>query len=652
MFMSSSKQTNEASRLSEERYRTLFELSPAAVYTCDSSGVIQEFNRYAAELWGREPVLGDTGERFCGSSTLFHPDGRVLLHEQCPMAQVVSGKISEVRDAEVLIGRPDGSRVAVVVNVHPLKNERGEIAGAVNCFYDITERKHMEEALRESEIRYRRLFESAKDGILILDITSLRITDANPFMTKLLGYPHDEFLGKELWEIGFFRDKGASQAVYKELQQHGYVRYEHLPLETKNGKTAEVEFVSNVYQVGQQFVAQCNIRDISERSRIERKLHQQSEALADLHRRKDEFLAMLSHELRSPLAPISNAVHMLRLQPHEDRLQLQARSIIERQLTLLTRLVDDLMEVARITTGKVQLRHDRVTVSDIVEHAVESVRPLIDQQGHELTLSLPPQAIWLHADATRLEQVIVNLLTNAAKYTDRGGHVWLSVTQEGDECVLRVRDTGVGIAPELLPRIFDLFAQGERSLARSHGGLGIGLALVQKLVEMHRGEVEVLSVLGHGSEFIVRLPMMLSPAQQMLAVPVETAQPTTRSLRVLVVDDNVDMVESLAMLVKSQGHDVRASRDGSATLQAALDYRPEVILLDIGLPGLDGYQVAEQIRKQAALRGVVLVALTGYGQEADRQRSLEAGFDHHLVKPMDFSKLQKIFEIVSGSPSS
>ena len=652
MIISSSKQTNEASRLSEERYRALFELSPAAVYTCDASGVIQEFNRYAAELWGREPVLGDTAGRFCGSFRMFNPDGSVLPNEQCPMAQVVSGKISEVRDAEVVIGRPDGSRVAVAVNIHPLKNERGEIAGAVNCFYDITERKYAEEALRESEIRYRRLFESAKDGILILDISTLRITDANPFMTKLLGYSHDEFLGKELWEIGFFRDKGASQAVYRELQQHGYVRYEHLPLETNNGRTAEVEFVSNVYQVGQQSVAQCNIRDISERSRIERKLHQQSEALADLHRRKDEFLAMLSHELRSPLAPIANAVHMLRLQRHEDPLQQQARSIIERQLTQLTRLVDDLMEVSRITTGKVQLRHDRVAMSDIVKHAVESVRPLIDQQGHELTMSLPPQPIWLHADAARLEQVIVNLLTNAAKYTDRGGHLWLSLKQEGDECVLRVRDTGVGIAPELLPRIFDLFAQGERSLARSHGGLGIGLALVQKLVEMHRGQVEVLSVLGHGSEFIVRLPIMLSPAQQMLAAPVETAQQTTRPLRVLVVDDNTDMVESLAMLVKSQGHDVRTSRDGSTTLQAALDYGPEVILLDIGLPGLDGYQVAEQIRKQEVLRGVVLVALTGYGQEAHRQRSREAGFDHHLVKPVVFTKLQHIFEIVSESASS
>jgi len=651
MSANSPKRPNQVLRLSEERYRVLFELSPAAVYTCDASGVIQEFNRCAAELWGREPALGDSEERFCGSFKMFDPDGHFLRHEQCPMAQVISGKISEIRDAEMRIGRPDGSRITVVVNIRPLKNELGEVAGAVNCFYDITERKHIEEALRESEIRYRRLFESAKDGILILDISTLRITDANPFMTKLLDYSHDEFLGKELWEIGFFRDKGASQAVYRDLQQHGYVRYEHLPLETRDGKTAEVEFVSNVYQVGQQFVAQCNIRDISERGRIERVLQQQASALADLHRRKDEFLAMLSHELRSPLAPIANAVHMLRLQTHEEPLQQQARSIIERQLAQLTRLVDDLMEVSRITTGKVQLRLDRVAMNEIVERAVDTVRPLIDQHGHDLTVSLSPQPVWLHADAARLEQVIVNLLTNAAKYTDRGGHLWLGAEQEGDECVLRVRDTGVGIAPELLPGIFDLFTQGERSLARSHGGLGIGLALVQRLVEMHQGRVEVLSVLGHGSEFIVHLPMMPSPAQQP-PVRVGTAQQTTRSLRVLAVDDNIDTIESLAMLVKLQGHDVRTSRDGSTTLQAALEYRPEVILLDIGLPGLNGYQVARQLRRQAPLQGVVLIALTGYGQEADRQRSREAGFDHHLVKPVDFSKLQTIFEIVSESASS
>ena len=343
---------------------------------------------------------------------------------------------------------------------------------------DITERKQAEVAVQTSEVRYRRLFETAKDGILILDANTLKIIDANPFMTELLGYSHDEFLGKELWEIGLFGDKsGESSRLPRTARER---LYPLRPLAARNqdtGKRVEVEFVSNVYQVDHRPVAQCNIRDISERSRLERQMKEQAAALADLHRRKDEFLAMLSPTNSATLLPPSlNAVHLLRLQKSENPIQQQARAIIERQVGQLTHLVDDLLEVSRITTGRVQLRQERVAVSGIVERAVETVRPLIDQRKHELTVSLPPQPIWLYADAARLEQVVVNLLTNAAKYTDEGGHIWLTVQQEGDECVLRVRDTGVGIAPELLPHIFDLFTQAERSLDRSQGGLGIGLA--------------------------------------------------------------------------------------------------------------------------------------------------------------------------------
>ncbi len=515
---------------------------------------------------------------------------------------------------------------------------------------DITERRHAEVAVQTSEVRYRRLFQTAKDGILILDADTLKIIDANPFMSELLGYSHDEFMDKELWEIGLFGDKGASQAAYEELQANGYIRYDHLPLETKDGKRAEVEFVSNVYQVDHRKIAQCNIRDISERSRLERKTIEQAEALADLHRRKDEFLAMLSHELRNPLAPLLNAVHLLRLRNNEDRLQQQAHGIIERQVTQLTRLVDDLLEVSRITTGRVQLRLDRIVVSGIVERAMETARPLLEQRKHEVTVSVPPHPIWLYADAARMEQVLVNLLTNAAKYTDSGGRVWLTVEQQVDECVLRVRDTGVGIAPEFLPRIFDLFTQAERSLARSQGGLGIGLALVQRLVEMHRGKVEAYSALGQGSEFVVRLPVVLTPAP-LPSTQKETIESTGPSLRVLVVDDNEDAAASSAMLVQAAGHDVRTAHDGLAALQAALDYRPNVVLLDIGLPGLNGYEVAKRIRQQPALTGVVLVALTGYGQESDRQRALEAGFDDHLVKPTEFGKVKQILASVSEKPN-
>ena len=512
---------------------------------------------------------------------------------------------------------------------------------------DITERKQAEVAVQTSEVRYRRLFQTAKDGILILDANTLKIIDANPFMTELLGYSQDEFLGKELWEIGLFGDERASQAAYQELQEKGYIRYDHLPLKTKNGERAEVEFVSNIYQVDHRPVAQCNIRDISERRLLEKQITEQAGALSDLHRRKDEFLAMLSHELRNPLAPISNAVHLLRLQKGENPIQQQAREIIERQLGQLSRLVDDLLEISRITTGRVQLRQERVAMSGIVERAVESVRPLIDQHRHELTVSLSPQPLWLYADATRLEQVVVNLLNNAAKYTDDGGHIWLTVQQEDDACVLRVRDTGIGIAPELLPRIFDLFTQAARSLARSQGGLGIGLCLVHRLVEMHRGTVMAYSALGQGSEFVVRLPMMVSLAAQPPLPSQETAEPTGPSLRVLVVEDNVDAAQSLAMLLKVSGHQVRTAHTGPTGLEAALDYRPNVVLLDIGLPGMDGYEVAERIRQQPVLQNVMLVAMTGYGQDADRQRSQEVGFNAHLVKPVDFGMVLQILATVS-----
>ena len=266
-------------------------------------------------------------------------------------------------------------------------------------------------------------------------------------------------------------------------------------------------------------------------------------------------------------------------------------------------------------------------------------------------MSLPTQAIWLHADAARLEQVIVNLLTNAAKYTDQDGHIWLTLQQEGEEAVLRVRDTGVGIAPEILPRVFDLFTQADRSLDRSQGGLGIGLALVQRLVEMHGGSVAASSALGQGSEFVVRLPVVPPPEPQASSPRIETAPPPGPFLRVLVVDDNVDTVTTLALLVKESGHDVRTAFDGPTVLEAALDYRPNVVLLDIGLPGLDGFEVAKRLRQQPALQNAVLVAMTGYGQESDRRRSREAGFDHHLVKPGDLGKVLQILATVSKLPA-
>ncbi len=547
-----------------------------------------------------------------------------------------------IHDFEVEHNFPEIGQRCMLLNARKFPPESSNPKLILLAIEDVTDHKLAKAALNNSGIRYRRLFEAAKDGILILDAKTLKIIDSNPFMTDLLGYSHDEFFGKRLWEIGLFADKEASQAAYRELQKDGFIRYDHLPLESRNGQKVEVEFVSNVYAEDHQQVIQCNIRDITERCRLERQL-------ADLDRRKDEFLAMLSHELRNPLAPILNAVQLLQREADENSVQRKAHTIIERQVGQLTHLVDDLMEVSRTLTGRIQLRPEQVTVSGIVARAVETVRPLIDQRKHELTLSLPPEPIWLYADASRLEQVVTNLLTNAVKYTNEGGHIWLSARQEGDKAVLRVRDTGLGIAPAFLPHIFDLFSQAERTSDRSQGGLGIGLALAMRLVEMHEGTIAASSTLGQGSEFVVSLPADLStgPPKKTQRPATESARPLDAVLRVLIVDDNEDAATALELLLQQAGHSVRAAHTGPAGLAAAIEFLPDVMLLDIGLPELDGFEVAKRIRQQTALHDVVLVAMTGYGLEKERQRSREAGFDHHLVKPADFGTLEQILAAVS-----
>jgi PAS domain S-box-containing protein len=572
------------------------------------------------------------------------PALRKVLEEVLPHKQAF-------QDFEVEHDFPEIGRRTLLLNARCFEPLDSRTELILLAFEDITERRHSEAALLTSEARYRRLFETAKDGILILDARTGRITDANPFMTELLDFPHDEFLGKELWEIGLFSDISENQAAFRELQAKGYIRYDHLPLETRKRQKVEVEVVSNVYEVNHRKVIQCNIRDISERCRLERITQQQATTLADLHRRKDEFLAMLSHELRNPLAPILNAVHLLRLQGNENLIQHQARVIIERQVGQLSRLVDDLLEVSRITTGKVRLHRERLDLRGIVERAVETVRPAIDRRRHELSLCLPPEPVWLHVDPNRLEQVVVNLLNNACKYTDEGGRLGLTVGQEEDQVVLRLRDTGIGIAPDLLPHIFDLFTQADRSLDRSQGGLGIGLSLVQRLVELHGGTVQAFSAgLGQGSEFVVRLPVPPSGATMQDQQPEATADQPAPSWRVLVVEDNLDAAESIALLMRMSSHDVRVAHSGPAGLEAAVEYRPNVVLLDIGLPGMNGYEVARHLRQHAELKGVKLIAMTGYGRESDRQRSQEAGFDHHLVKPVNPLRVLELLATLTTQP--
>ncbi len=371
-----------------------------------------------------------------------------------------------------------------------------------------------------------------------------------------------------------------------------------------------------------------------------RLLHELKEA----DRRKDEFLATLAHELRNPLAPVRNAVHLLRLKGTDDPELRWSRDVIERQVDHLTRLIDDLLDISRITRNKLELRRQRLELTEIISGAVEASRPLIEECGHQLTVTLPEQPVYLDGDAVRLAQVFLNLLNNAAKYTERGGQIHLSADREGSDVVVSIKDNGMGIPAEILPRLFQIFFQVDRSLEKSQGGLGIGLSLVRRLVELHGGSVAALSDgAGQGSEFIVRLPVLLDPAPTKRHDPGTNGNGhATAAQRILVVDDNRDAANSLAMLLRLSGHDVHTAYDGLAGVEAAEWLRPDVVLLDIGMPKLNGYDACQRIRTQPWGRDIKLVALTGWGQEDDRARSLEAGFDGHLIKPVELNALRDL----------
>jgi PAS domain S-box-containing protein len=376
------------------------------------------------------------------------------------------------------------------------------------------------------------------------------------------------------------------------------------------------------------------LRDVTERAGLEETLRQRDEEVLAADRRKDQFLAMLAHELRNPLAPIRNAVELMRQVETLDAAFQPAREMVERQVKHLARLVDDLLDISRLASGSIRLRKEPVDLGTVVQRAVDSIRPLIDSRSHTLSVRLPAEPVRLEADPTRLEQVISNLLNNAAKYTMPGGRLAVTAEREGEEAVVRVRDTGIGVPPDVLDRVFEPFMQSDGSLARTEGGLGVGLTLVRSLVEMHGGKVKATSPgLGQGSEFVVRLP---APAGFTAALPDQPfAAAASRSLRVLVVEDNIDAAESLATLLRLWNHDVHVVHDGCKAVEAAREQHPEVVLLDIGLPGLDGYQVARCLRDDLHLDHALLVAMTGYGQPEDRRRSREAGIQYHFVKPVE-----------------
>jgi len=370
-----------------------------------------------------------------------------------------------------------------------------------------------------------------------------------------------------------------------------------------------------------------------------------ADKLREADRRKDEFLALLAHELRNPLAPVQNAVAIMRRRGADNPELVWCRDVIERQADQLKRLVDDLLDVSRITQGKIQLRLETVSLEGVIAGAVETSAPLINAQRHEMRVTLPETPILVRGDASRLTQVVANLLNNAAKYQNERGFIELIARDEGDDAVVTVRDRGIGLSPEMLSEAFELFAQGERTPDRTKGGLGIGLSLVKKLVELHGGTVAAASdVPGCGSEFVVRIPR-LHATEPASASPLPSANgQAAPAQRILVVDDNVDASESLAMLLRLEGHEVSIAHDGVEALRVANDERPTTILLDIGLPGMDGYEVCRRLRT-GGFAGTRIIAMTGYGQDKDRQRAMEAGFDEHTVKPVEFARLTRLLAL-------
>ena len=609
-----------------------------AVITTDTNGCITFMNPAAQAVtgWKLEEASGlplDAVFKIVNEetrTTAENPANRALRE----------GLVVGLANHTLLIAK-DGAERPIDDSAAPIRSSKGEVAGVVLVFRDVTERRKAERALFESEERFRLLVEGTRDYAIFMLDQQGNIASWNTGAERIKGYKAEEIIGKHF-----------SCFYPKEAVDRGWPEKE-LKMAAADGRFEDVGW--RIRKDGSQFWADVVItalrdnasnlrgfskitRDITERQQLERaKL--QSEMMADLNRRKDEFLAMLSHELRNPLSPILNAVGLLRLLKQQDPIQQQARAIIERQVEQLTHLVDELLEVSRITTGRIRLKQEHVDIRGIVQCAIETVRLLVTQRKHELSVTLPPEPIWLFADSTRMEQVVVNLLTNAAKYTDDGGHIWLTVQQEGEEAVLRVRDTGVGIAPDLLPQIFDLFTQAERSLDRAHGGLGVGLTVVQRVAELHGGRVEAYSAgLGEGSEFIVRLPVILPPLLQSPTLTKPDGGNAQR-LRVLVVDDNVDSADSTALLLRAIGHEARVVYSGSKAVDTAMEFQPNVVLLDIGLPEMDGYETMRRIRANQEFRRLPIIALTAKAMKGDREKCLEAGASDYVAKPVNTEQL-------------
>ena len=609
---------------------SIVESSNDAIIGKSLDGIIQSWNLAAEQLFGY------TAEQAVGQHiSLVIPPER-LAEEDEIIASLRAGKRIEHYETERV--RRDGQLITVSLTISPIRDNAGNVVGASKIARDITERKRVE----TDRQMFVTLIENSTDFIGICDVEGI------PFFINRAG----------LEMVGLDDIEAARQIHVKDFffpEDQAKIMDEYFPTVLKDGH-GEVEIRFRNFKTGQarwmaykvlvltdaanQPIAFATVsQDVTERKRLEDNLRRLAANLSDADRRKNEFLATLAHELRNPLAPMSNMLEVVKRADGDNQIIKTAHETLERQLGQMIRLVDDLLDLNRVTHDRLELRRDEVEFSSVIQQAVEVARPLVDAAGHQLTIDLPDEPIYLNADRARLAQVFGNLLNNSCKYTRPEGTVSLSAKREGDEVVVTVKDNGAGIPHDKLDSIFDMFMQVDRTSERSQGGLGIGLTLVKRLTEMHGGSIEAHSAgEGQGSEFIVRLPVLNRPAVQGKRGP-EMGSDLQPQRRILIVDDNHDSADSLAMLMEITGNKTYLAHDGVEAVKAVEKYRPEVVLLDIGLPQLDGYEVCRRVREQAWGKDIVVIALTGWGQDDDRRKSEEAGFNGHLVKPVDYDKL-------------
>jgi PAS domain S-box-containing protein len=676
----------ESRRRVEENFNQVIAgVKDYAIVLLDPQGRILTWNEGARRMQGYEAaeIIGQHFSRFYTNDALLRG---------WPQSQLDAARAKGTSEEEGWRIRKDGSRFWANVVITALRDGAGNPRGFLTITRDLTASREAQEALRQSEERFRFMIKGIRDYAIFMLDEEGNVTTWNEGAQRINGYEAWEIIGRH-FSLFFPEEARARERPAHELRQaladgvfeeegwrlrkdgsrfwanvlitpihdeaglhRGFTKITRDLSERKKSEEelkilwADLEHrveerTQELTEANRALKAEVEERKRIEeqRARLEEELRRRVEELAEGDRQKNEFLAMLGHELRNPLAPMRNALQIFKMPGVDESTISRVRDMMERQLLHLIRLVDDLLDVSRIMRGKVELQRETVDLVSVLGQAVEMSRPIIDQQGHDLIVSAPEQGIVINGDPVRLAQILNNLLVNAAKYTPEPGRIWLRAERRDGGVSIRIKDTGIGIAPDLLPRIFDLFVQAERTLARSQGGLGIGLTLVKRLVEVHGGKVQARSEgPGKGSEFEVWLPT-LSERAGSVNDPAPASLGSVHPRRILIVDDNLEAAETAATLLKLWGHEVNVVNDGLAVLQAVRDLRPEIILLDIGLPGMTGYEVARQIRSEPEFDSLVIAAMTGYGQVEDFRRTKEAGFNYHLTKPLDPGRLQALF---------